>query len=152
MSQINVDTIQNRAGTSGPTLGGNSTVSGILTATGAINSSSVLQISGTTVVNNDKELGTGLVSIFDRVFTVGVNTTLQNRDFCTVTSASCTITLPSSPSPGNEVKIAVLNFTDTVVARNGSNIMSLAENLTINAQNADVGLIYVNSTVGWRVF
>jgi len=58
----------------------NSTVSGILTATGAINSSSVLQISGTTVVNNDKELGTGLVSVFDRVFTVGVSTTLQNRD------------------------------------------------------------------------
>jgi hypothetical protein len=152
MSQINVDTIQNRAGTSGPTLGGNATVSGILTATGAINSSSVLQVSGTTVVNNDRELGTGLVSAFDRVFAVGVSTTLQNRDFCTVTTSGCTITLPSSPSPGNEVKIAVLNFTDTVVGRNGSNIMSLAENLTINAENADVGLIYVNSTVGWRAF
>jgi hypothetical protein len=152
MSQINVDTIQNRDGGSGPVLGGNSVVSGILTATGGVDSVGDFKVSGSTIITSDNQLGTGLASAFDRVFTVGVSTTLQNRDFCTATSSGLTITLPSSPTPGNEVKIAVQNFIDTVVGRNGSNIMSLAQDLTINAENADVGLIYVNSTVGWRVF
>ena len=111
-----------------------------------------IQISGTTVINNSAEIATGMQSIYDRAFTVGVNTTLQNRDFCEVTTAGLTITLPATPTVGNEVKVGVGTFINTVVARNGSNIMSLAENITLDAEYVDIGFLFVGGTVGWRIF
>lgn len=110
-----------------------------------------IQIGGTTVINNDKELGSGLTSIYDRVISVGVSTTLQNRDFCQVTVGLCTITLPASPSAGNEVVVGVQTFTSTVIGRNSSNIMGLAENMTINLPNVTVKLVFVDATRGWRI-
>jgi hypothetical protein len=111
-----------------------------------------IKISGTTVINDQSEIATGLQSIYDRAFTVGVSTTLVNRDFCEVTGAGLTITLPATPTVGNEVQIGVGTFTDTTVARNGSNIMSLAEDLTIDTQYVNVAFLYVGGTVGWRIF
>lgn len=111
-----------------------------------------IKISGTTVINDQAELAAGVVSIYDRVFTVGVDTTLVNRDFCEVTGAGLTITLPATPSVGNEVKIGVGTFVNTVVARNGSSIMSLAENITLDTRYVDVAFLFVGGTVGWRIF
>ena len=110
-----------------------------------------IQISGTPVINDQKEIATGLASLYDRVFSVGVSTTLQNRDFCSVTASGITVTLPATPSSGNQVTVKVGNFTDTIIGRNGSNIMSLAENMTIDAVNSTVDLIYVNATNGWEI-
>ena len=70
------------------------------------------------------------------------------------TSASAiTLTLPASPSLGNEVRIidatgnsATNNIT---VARNGSNIMGLAEDFIINIDEAAFGLVYFNASRGW---
>ena len=111
-----------------------------------------IKISGTTVITDQAELATGLASIYDRVFTVGVNTTLVNRDFCEVVGAGLTITLPASPNVGNEVKIGVGTFINTTVARNGNSIMSLSEDITLNTRYADVAFLYVGGTVGWRIF
>lgn len=111
-----------------------------------------IKISGTTVINDQSQIASGMQSVYDRVFTVGVNTTLVNRDFCEVVGAGLTITLPATPTEGNEVKIGVGTFTDTTVARNGSNIMSLSEDITINSQYVNVGFLYVGGTVGWRIF
>jgi hypothetical protein len=65
-----------------------------------------------------------------------------------------TITLPATPSAGNYIEIndpkktwATNNLT---VARNGSNIDSLAEDLVCNI-SAAIGLTYINSTIGWEV-
>jgi hypothetical protein len=68
-----------------------------------------------------------------------------------VTTNSQTITLPLSPSAGNEVVIMVGNYTGVVVARNGSNIMGLAENMTLDAAYAAITLIYVDATRGWVI-
>lgn len=111
-----------------------------------------IKISGATVINDQAKIATGLQSVYDRVFTVGVNTTLVNRDSCEVTGAGLTITLPATPIVGNEVKIGVGTFVDTLVERNGSNIMSLAENITINKQYVDIAFLYVGGAVGWRIF
>lgn len=111
-----------------------------------------IQISGTTVINNQAELATGLVSAYDTVTSTAVGKTLTNREHCTVTAAGQTITLPASPAAGNEVVIIVGNFTDTVVARNGSNIMGLAEDMTIDSAYAAMNFLYVDATQGWRVF
>jgi hypothetical protein len=86
------------------------------------------------------------------ITTTATSKTLANRERCTVTAATQTITLPASPSAGWEVSITIGGtFTDTVVARNSSNIMSLAEDLTIDVANVTVTLYYVDATRGWRI-
>lgn len=109
-----------------------------------------IQISGTTVINDNKELGSGLVSAYD-VVTAGGAATIANRTVYYVTSDSQTITLPASPSAGNEVEIIVGNYTGVVVGRNSQNIMGIAENMTIDIAYAPVRLIYVDATRGWVV-
>jgi hypothetical protein len=64
--------------------------------------------------------------------------------------AATTVTLPASPAAGDQVWVTVGNgLTTNEVARNGSNIQSLAENLTLNATYAAVQMRYINLTIGW---
>jgi hypothetical protein len=66
-----------------------------------------------------------------------------------VSAATKTITLPASPAIGQRVLITVGNFTDTVVARNGSNIMSSATDFTMDAAYLSIQFIWVDITRGW---
>lgn len=110
-----------------------------------------IQISGNTVINDNRELGAALLSAYD-VVTAGGSTTIANRTVYYVTSNSQTITLPASPSAGNEVVIINGgNFTATTVARNGQNIMSLAENMTLDKAYAAMTFIFIDATRGWVV-
>jgi hypothetical protein len=111
-----------------------------------------IQISGTTVINNSRELGSGLVSAYDAVTASASGATVTNRTVYCVTADSQTVTLPSSPTAGNEV--VIINggeFTATVVGRNGSNIMGLAENMTLDRNYAAMTFIYIDASNGWRV-
>lgn len=84
--------------------------------------------------------------------TTSVNKTLANRERCSVLASGLTITLPSSPQAGWEVSITVVGaITNTVVARNGQNIMSLAEDMTIDKGDLTVTLLFVDATRGWRI-
>lgn len=66
--------------------------------------------------------------------------------------ALTTITLPPAPADGDMVWITPLNgLTTNVIARNGLNIMGLAENLTIDDPYATVALRYMNTAQGWRM-
>jgi len=83
--------------------------------------------------------------------TTATSKTLANRERCTVTAAGQTITLPSTPSAGWEVTVLIAGtFLDTIVDRNGTNIMSLAENMTIDKPDVSVTFYYVDATRGWR--
>jgi hypothetical protein len=69
------------------------------------------------------------------------------------TSSPVTLTLPSSPNLGDEVRVidatnnaATNNIT---VARNGSKIMGLDSDLTVNIDEAAFGLVYFNASRGW---
>jgi hypothetical protein len=77
--------------------------------------------------------------------------TLVNRERHTVTTGGLTITLPANPQPGWEVSITVLAFTNTIIGRNGQNIMGLAANMTINRANVTVTLLFVDASRGWRI-
>lgn len=117
-----------------------------------------IKISGTTVINNEKQLDTGLDSVYDRIYNTNVNVTLLNRDFVRVTSAGLTLTLPASPVAGNEVAIRVDTtsggavITDTSIAGNGQKIMGLDENLVIDIPYAAIKLLYTGSTYGWGIY
>jgi hypothetical protein len=73
--------------------------------------------------------------------------------FCNTSSAILTVTLPASPSTGDEVTIidsrGNFNSNNVTVGRNGSNIMGAASDdaLTVNGQSAT--LIYLDATRGW---
>lgn len=97
-------------------------------------------------------------AIASNPITVGITTAVTSSNITAtvnthvyVDTASRTITLPASPSIGQRVLITVGNFTDTVVGRNGSNIMSSASNLTMDAAYLSIQFIYTNSTVGWAM-
>jgi hypothetical protein len=61
-----------------------------------------------------------------------------------------TVTLPASPAAGAVVWITVANGrTDTVIARNGQNINSLAENMTVDSAFAGLQLRFADATRGW---
>jgi hypothetical protein len=80
---------------------------------------------------------------------IGTNTTaVAFRTY--VLTASLTLTLPASPTAGDWVKIQNSSGTTTaVIARNGSNIMSLAENMTLDANFVPLQLVYADATRGW---
>jgi len=65
-------------------------------------------------------------------------------------AALTTITLPATPASGDLVWVTPANsLTTNVIARNGSTIMDLAEDLIINVAKATVRLRYTNSS--WRL-
>lgn len=66
-----------------------------------------------------------------------------------VSAATQTITLPASPTIGQRVLITVGNFADTVVGRNGSNIMSSGTDFTMDAAYLSIQFIYTDATQGW---
>lgn len=75
-----------------------------------------------------------------------------NLDTLHVITSSITLTLPSSPQEGDLLGISNQSGTTTItVARNGTNIMGLAENLTIDLQDAGFTLIYSGVTKGWVI-
>lgn len=110
-----------------------------------------IEIDGTEVISSDRRL-TNVNSVWKLITVTATGKTLENREFCTVTGAGQTITLPASPQVGWEVAIAVDNFSDTTVARNGQNIMGLAEDITLDLPYAVMQFIYVGSTQGWRLY
>ena len=75
----------------------------------------------------------------------------DNRYFLTNASPT-TVSLPVSPSVGDTVYIVVVNnLANNTVARNGSNIMSLAENLILDINYFSIGLTYVTANTGWVI-
>ena len=116
-----------------------------------------IQISGTTVIDNSRNLAniatmdSTVTSMWDTITTTAIGKTLVNREFCTVTASGQTITLPASPSAGWEVVVSVGDFVNTVIGRNSQNIMGLAENMTIDVRNSTVNLVFIDATRGWRI-
>jgi hypothetical protein len=92
-------------------------------------------------------------SSYERKFTTNVitsNTTASVNNHYYLNSASITLTLPSSPSVGDTVRLSeVAGNTNCVVGRNGSKIMGDASDLTIDTAYLVLSLRYVDATIGW---
>lgn len=75
--------------------------------------------------------------------------------FANTTSAAFTITLPATPATNAAVNIVDYAGTfasnNLTIARNGSKIMGLSEDMTISVKNVSFTLVYIDSTQGWKI-
>jgi hypothetical protein len=86
------------------------------------------------------------------VVVTATGVTAKANDYIVVTAATQTITLPATPIKGTCVTVVVAGtWLDTVVARNGSNIMALAQDITLDKQYAAMQFTYTDATNGWRL-
>ena len=73
--------------------------------------------------------------------------------FVNTTSGAVTMTLPSSPSLGDEVSIidyaGTFDSNNLTVGGNSQPIMGTAADLTVSTERAGFTLVYVDSTQGW---
>jgi hypothetical protein len=71
------------------------------------------------------------------------------------TTSERTITLPATPSVGDEVQIFDATGTasthNITIGRNGKNINGIAENAIIDVDKAAAVLVYTGLTLGWRL-
>jgi hypothetical protein len=89
--------------------------------------------------------------ITQNVQIISINTAAV-RSATYVLTASLTLTLPASPSAGDEIAFINRSGTTTaVIARNGLNIMSLAEDMTLDSAQARGTLVYADATRGWTL-
>ncbi len=97
---------------------------------------------------------TGTSGSVTRVVNTNYNAQVNDRILCT--AGGFTITLPAAASllDGDTVQITdavgASGSSNITVARNGANIQNLAENLTINVNNATVTLVY-STALGWLI-
>ena len=112
---------------------------GTLKFNGATLSGDTLEITGGTSWQTEK--------------TAGFTAVAGEGYFCNTTSGAFTVTLPSSPTLGDEVTIVDASGTaDTnniTIGRNSNNIQGAAENLTVSVERAAFTLVYFNATQGW---
>ena len=73
--------------------------------------------------------------------------------FVNTSSGAITMTLPSSPTLGDEVSIidyaGTFDTNNLTVGRNSQPIMGSAADLTVSTERAAFTLVYVDSTQGW---
>lgn len=81
--------------------------------------------------------------------TTTTNKTLAPFERCAVTVPGVTITLPASPSTGDEVVVSVGGFEDTEIAGNGEQIMGQTGPAVINRAWATAHLYFDGIT--WRL-
>jgi len=75
--------------------------------------------------------------------------------FADTSGGAFTITLPASPSIGNQVKIidaeGTFGTNNLTVGRNSQKIQGATSDLTISTDSAGIALVYVNADNGWRL-
>jgi hypothetical protein len=110
-------------------------------------------LTGTQTLTN-KTLTAPILTTPDWTENVQVISTNTNavRSRTYILTATLTLTLPASPATGDWVAVQNSSGTTTaVIGRNGSNIMSVAEDMTLDNENASIRLVYADATRGWVI-
>ena len=108
---------------------------------------------GTTMIDQGQFEGLAVISWDTTVKTASFTAVAGNGYFVNTTSGAKTVTLPASPSAGDQV--AVKDYAGTaatnniIIARNGSNISGSAGDVQILTDSICVVFLYVDSTQGW---
>jgi hypothetical protein len=97
----------------------------------------------------------GLIS-WQSVQTTGFTASAGRGYPCNTTSAGFTVTLPATPSAGDEV--IVLDYAGTfdtnalVISPNGGKIEGGTSNLRLSGEREGVRLVYIDATQGWLAY
>lgn len=105
-----------------------------------------IKISGTTVIDNNRR------QVNNRLTTsvITANTTAVAGNWYYLNAAGITLTLPSSPTAGDQVGVSdISGGTSNIIGRNSSNIMGAAEDLTFDQSYFFAVFTYVDATRGW---
>ena len=83
------------------------------------------------------------------------NVAANDRVLIDTSSAAVTVTLPGTPLLGDTIRFQDLNGTfatnNLTVARNGKDIMNLAEDMTVDTNHAGFGVVFTGDTNGWKI-
>lgn len=80
------------------------------------------------------------------------NSTLVANNYYTANASSITLTLPSSPTPGNNIGVfCAPSVSGVVVNPNGAKIMGVSGNMTVDITGARFSLVYSDATNGWLI-
>ncbi len=154
------------AATTAVMAGGNIAANGDLLIKGQIGVGTVTtpQLRGNTVTGDLEVWNSSLTRWMpalgvDKNFrTLSNNTTIDSFTtvFADMSGGTWTLTLPSSPTQGDKVRIIdykkAADANTLTVNRNGSNIMGDASDLTVETEGASFELIYTDASNGWIVF
>jgi hypothetical protein len=81
--------------------------------------------------------------------------TTNNGYFVDTSGGAKTMTLPSSATLGDTIRIndlaGTFNTNNLTVAANGNKIQGVAQDLLVDINQSSFGLVYSNSTYGWKV-
>lgn len=95
----------------------------------------------------------GTEAVVNRTLTSTTTINAGERIFADASAGSFTITLPASPNVGDTVQIidvaGIFSTNNVTIGRNSEKIQNLAEDLTMNLNNAAITMIYSGSTYGW---
>jgi hypothetical protein len=97
--------------------------------------------------------GTDGLFAWQSVQTTGFTAVAARAYPCNTTSAAFTVTLPASPSAGDEV--IILDYAGTfdtnalIISPNGGKIEGATSNLQLSGEREGVRLVYIDSTQGW---
>ena len=119
-----------------------------LTLGGTLVTATATELNYTDGVTSNIQTQLSAITLTPQVITT--NTTATAGNFYYLNSAGITLTLPASPSTGDQVGIADVAGDNThTIAANGNNIMSDAADLTWDVAYNSQLLIYTGATVGW---
>ena len=124
------------------------------TADGSANQ--VLKTDGSGVLSFTTLTSDGTADWDTSVKTTGFTATANKGYFCNTTSAAFTVTLPATPSAGDEV--IILDYAGTfdtnalTISPNGGKIEGATANLQLSGEREGVRLVYIDSTQGWLAY
>lgn len=106
---------------------------------------------------SDSDLSAALLSYKQEVnLTLSANATLiAGRRYFVDTTAARTLTLPATPTVGQEIVIfdatGSAGTNNITLSRNGNKINGLTEDAIIDVDKSAAVLIYTGSLIGWRL-
>lgn len=108
--------------------------------------------SGATLTNNGTASGFASIA-WQSVQTTGFTAVAGNGYFCNTTSAGFTVTLPATPSAGDQIQLvdyaATFDTNILTISPNGNKIEGGTANLTLQGEREGIILTYIDSTQGW---
>ena len=111
-----------------------------------------LYYTDTRVANYLSNAGITAQPVWAEITSSTITATVGDRMIIDTSSQTVTVTLPSSPSLGDEVRIIDGSgnaATNNITITSSDNINGSSSDLIVDANGAGFGLVYYNSTRGW---